>query len=105
GDLEARGDLDFRTEPWKFTVTAATRGVDLQPFTRTWNLPPQIRKVSGRLTGEANLVLEISDKLHVSGKGQGKVEDAVLQPAKTGDQPIKIDNLRLRLYYVDGKPQ
>jgi uncharacterized protein involved in outer membrane biogenesis len=105
GEIETHGDLDFRQEPWKFTVESSTRGVDLQRFTRTWPLPPQLRDISGRLTGEAKLVLKISDKLQVSGNGEGRVEDAVLLPKKSGDEPIKINNLRLRLYYVDGKPK
>src|SRR5439155_17511766 len=36
GDVEARGDLDFRPQPWKFNFTTSARAVDLQQFTRTW---------------------------------------------------------------------
>src|SRR5207237_664379 len=87
------------------TGEGPARAVDLQPFTRTWPLPPQLRDISGRLTGEAKLALEIGERVHVTGTGQGRVEDAVLQPKQKGDEPIKINDLRLRLFYVDGKPQ
>jgi hypothetical protein len=100
GEVKANGDLDFRNEPWKLDIRASARKVDLPTFTRKWaRVPEQIRRISGQLTGDAKLLLTISDHLSIDGEGEGRVDDARILDLKT-DGPIK-----LRLSYLDGKPQ
>ena len=41
GEVEVKGDLNFRPEPDKLSFAISASKVDLQDFTRTWDLPPQ----------------------------------------------------------------
>ncbi len=100
GHVEGNGDLDFRPTPWKLDIRASARRVELQPFTKQWPLPEQIRKITGRLTGSAKLLLTIGDHLNIDGEGQGQVDDARLFGDIKTDGPVK-----LRLFYLNGKPQ
>src|SRR5262249_27705016 len=76
GAIELHGDLDFRKTPYRLALDGLLGAVDLQRFTRTWGLPEKMRQLSGRLTGAAKLVLSVSDRLHIDGRGEGRIDEA-----------------------------
>src|SRR5262249_38467035 len=91
------GTLDFSKDVSELKFTAHARKVDLRQFTRKWNMPKQIRDMGGRLTGDADLVVTIGDRVHVNGRGDGRIEGADVLGEKT--------TVGLKLRYIAGRPQ
>jgi hypothetical protein len=77
GDIRAEGDLDFRKEPYVLNIRARVEGVAFQQFSKGWGVQ-QLKNLSGRLEGKANLELKIADKLTINGEGSGLIRDAKL---------------------------
>jgi hypothetical protein len=87
------GVLDFSKAPNRLTFDLAADGLLLKQLPKKWKLPPQL---SGRLKGEAHLVVTIRDgKAHTSGDGQGVITDARVAG-------FKAEPITLRLHSDEG---
>jgi hypothetical protein len=74
GEIGTDATMDFHATPHELTFAIKAQGLDLQQLPRKWNLP---RQVEGRLTGQADLKVTITDgKAHTTGEGFGEIDNA-----------------------------
>ncbi len=78
--------LDFSKAPSRLSFDLSAEGLVLAHLPRNWKLPPQL---SGRLNGDAQLVVTIRDgKVRTSGEGKGVITDARVAGFKA--EPITL---------------
>lgn len=69
-------ELDFRTHTSKLSFRVGVDKLDMRKLPRSWSLP---LRVTGKLTGKAELVLSIANgHVQTSGSGEGVVEDVTI---------------------------
>jgi hypothetical protein len=96
GEIQASAELDFRGEPDRLQFLVRIDGLDVERLPASWSLPEQLRKFSGGLSGQAELVVTIQNaQVHTSGHGEGVITDA-------RDAGLPADPVRLQLR-TDGK--
>jgi hypothetical protein len=90
GEVRADAELDFRGDRPRLQFTVKVGGLDLKLLPALWNLPPRLRKLTGRLSGEARLVVSLDGEIETSGEGSGVISDVRIAE-------LPADPIRLRL--------
>jgi hypothetical protein len=91
GGLNVEGELDFRGDEDRLQFTVRAEGLEVQQVPKEWEFPEVLRKVSGRLGGEAKLTVLIGKEVTTSGEGEGVITDARIVG-------LPADPIRLRLH-------
>ena len=89
GQVEASGDLDFRTEPSQLNLTLALHRLDVRQLPAAWDLPELLE---GRLSGRFNFRLHAGV---IDGDGQGEIAEAALR-GLTPPAPVRLLRLRIQ---------
>lgn len=92
GEITTTADLDFRGVADRLQFMVRAEKLDFERVPESWNLPPQLRKVRGKLSGSAEMAVTVREggEVHTSGHGEG-----VITEAKIAGLPA--DPIRLRL--------
>ena len=91
GNLQADGELDFRSKEDRLDLTFQAADLDIGHLPSPWNLPAGLRQVSGTLRGQARLIFVHDDSFHVSGTGKAVIDDV-----RIAGQPADPIHLQLR---------
>lgn len=99
GEVLLSGDLDFRGEVDKLHFNVSVKHAKMEELSEHWTVPETVRKITGKLTGHADLTVTVGDTVRTDGQGEGKIENASIEGLPT-DGPIT-----LKLRYKNGAPE
>ncbi len=89
GDVQVKGDLDFRTPPTQMDFEVKVQRVDITQLPRKWSLPTNL--VHGRLTGEAKLAVTVTQgKAKATGEGEGEVAEVPVGFGRKATFPVRL---------------
>jgi hypothetical protein len=108
GDIQLKGDLDFRTPPSQLAFDIHVQRVDIQKLPKKWPLPKEWpllgELVRGRLTGQAHLnVTVVQGKAKTTGHGQGELMEHPL--AKNVIFPLYLNADETGFHFKPGLPR